>query len=204
MVFKLATERRRAEERDHLAWLFTRLLAGAGRTDNRTSHPGRCRPAVMSERRGVHARTGRLKSRCAGSEGAAFNCESAPVFLRIGCALLPSTTFDNGTAEYDQGQALLTHLELHRQCAAAGGRRACEAELESDAGNTDARYHLGCCAAVEGDYDTALSHWFEIVEHNGAYRNGAAKDAMVSVFHLLGRNHPVVGDYPQRLYRALY
>ena len=86
----------------------------------------------------------------------------------------------------------------------SGGRRACEAELESDAGNTDARYHLGCCAAVEGDYDTALSHWFEIVEHNGAYRNGAAKDAMVSVFHLLGRSHPVVGDYPQRLYRALY
>ena len=32
----LGEKRRRAEERDHLAWLFTRLL-------------------VMSERRGVHA-----------------------------------------------------------------------------------------------------------------------------------------------------
>ena len=111
---------------------------------------------------------------------------------------------EQGTTEYDQGQALLTHLELHRQCSEAGGRQACEAKLESDTENADARYHLGCCAAVEGDYETALSKWFEIVERNGAYGNGAAKDAMVSVFHLLGRNHPVVGDYPQRLYRALY
>jgi putative thioredoxin len=111
---------------------------------------------------------------------------------------------EQGTAEYDQGQALLTHLELHRQCAEAGGRQACETKLESDGEDTDAHFNLGCCAAVEGDYETALREWFEIVERNSSYREGAAKDAMVSVFHLLGRNHPVVGDYPQRLYRTLY
>ena len=109
-----------------------------------------------------------------------------------------------GTPEYDQGQALLTHLEFHRHCEEAGGRQACGERLLSSPDDADARYSLGCCAAVEGDYESALREWFQIVEGNRNFRDGAAKDAMVSVFHLLGRHHPVVGDYPQRLYRALY
>ena len=109
-----------------------------------------------------------------------------------------------GTPEYDQGQALLTHLEFHVHCEEAGGRQACDERLLSGPEDTDARYSLGCCAAVEGDYELALREWFKIIEVDRNFRDGAAKDAMVSVFHVLGRHHPVVGDYPQRLYRALY
>ena len=109
-----------------------------------------------------------------------------------------------GTGEYDQGQALLTHLEFHELCAGAGGRRSCAERLLADADDLEARYHLGCCAAIEGDYGTALEEWFKIVEKNSGFREGAAKDALVSIFHLLGRQHPLVGDYPQRLYRLLY
>lgn len=111
---------------------------------------------------------------------------------------------EEGTTEWEQGKALLTHLEFRGSCEAAGGAAACAARLQGAPEDSEARYLLGCCAAVEGDYDTALRVWFSIIETDRNFRDGAAKDAMVSVFHVLGRQHPSVSDYPQRLYRTLY
>ncbi len=111
---------------------------------------------------------------------------------------------EEGSGEWEQGQALLTHLEFRGHCAAAGGAQACATRLQSDPDDSEARYLVGCCAAVAGDYETALRMWFAIVEADRNFRDGAAKDAMVSVFHLLGRQHPAVDDYPKRLYRTLY
>ena len=111
---------------------------------------------------------------------------------------------EQGTSEYDQGQALLKQLDFHRLCEEAGGRQACAGRLLADASDLEARYRLGCCAAVDGDYATALQEWFQVLQKNGNYGQGAVKEAMASIFHLLGRRHPVVDDYPQRLYRLLY
>jgi putative thioredoxin len=110
---------------------------------------------------------------------------------------------EEGTTEWEQGKALLTHLEFRASCEAAGGRQACADRLAGSP-DSEARYLVGCCAAADGDYDTALREWLTIVETDRGFRDGAAKDALVSVFHLLGRQHPAVGDYPQRLYRTLY
>lgn len=110
---------------------------------------------------------------------------------------------EQGTPAYDQAQALLTHIEFHRICAEAGGRQACAQKRRTDPDNLEARYTLACCAAVEGDYQTALEEWFAIVERQKNFRQGAARDAMVSIFLLLGRHSQIVGDYPQRLYRIL-
>jgi len=109
-----------------------------------------------------------------------------------------------GTPEYDQGKALLTHVDFHRIAAESGGRGVCAEKLLSDSGDLEARYALGCCAAIEGDYETALQEWFTIMETQRDFRQGAAREAMVSVFHLLGRHHPTVGEYPKRLYQLLY
>ena len=111
---------------------------------------------------------------------------------------------EQGTSEWEQGQALLTHLEFLQLCQEAGGRQACTERHLANPEDSETRYLLGCCAAVEGDYDIALKEWFSIIETDQNFRDGAAKDAMVSVFHLLGRQHAAVGDYPQRLYRTLY
>lgn len=111
---------------------------------------------------------------------------------------------EEGTPEWEQGKALLTHLEFRASCDAAGGRSACAERALGSPDDVEAHYLVGCCAAAEGDYDTALREWFTVIEKDRNYAEGAAKDAMVSVFHLLGRQHPAVGDYPQRLYRTLY
>ena len=111
---------------------------------------------------------------------------------------------EQGTPEWEQGQALLHHLEFRSACDGAGGPRACAERLLAAPDDVEARYLAGCCAAAASDYDTALREWFAVVEKDRNFRDGAARDAMVSVFHLLGRQHPAVADWPQRLYRTLY
>ncbi len=111
---------------------------------------------------------------------------------------------EEGTAEWEQGQALLHHLELGAACESAGGPRACAERLLASPDDVEARYLVGCCCATASDYESALREWFAVVEKDRNFKGGAAKDAMVSVFHLLGRQHPAVADYPQRLYRTLY
>lgn len=109
-----------------------------------------------------------------------------------------------GSPFYDRARALLKQVERIEACAAAGGRAACEKRVSGDPDDLDARFDLAVCCAAEGDYAAALREWLAIVERKKTFRDGAARDAMVSIFHLLGQNHEVVGDYPQRLYRALY
>ena len=111
---------------------------------------------------------------------------------------------EQGTSDYDRGQAVLKQIELHRVCEAAGGPDQCAQRCAGDPDDQQSRYQLGCCAAVAGDFEAALREWFAIIERNKDFLDGAVREAMVSVFQLLGRHHPVVGDYPQRLYRLMY
>ena len=110
---------------------------------------------------------------------------------------------ETDTPEHPQAQALLTQIEFAHQCQQAGGRAACAQRVLSQSDDQEARHLLACCAASEGDYETALQEWLHIV---GKRSNGdqAAKDAMVAVFHLLGRDNPLVADYQRKLYQALY
>ena len=109
---------------------------------------------------------------------------------------------ETDTPEYPQAQALLTQIEFAHQCQQAGGRAACAQRVLSQPDDHEARYLLACCAASEDDYETALQEWLQVV---GKKPHGdQAKDAMVAVFHLLGRDNPLVADYQRKLYQALY
>jgi len=106
--------------------------------------------------------------------------------------------------EYQQARSLLAHIEFARICAACGGRGPCAQKMLADPENLEARYSFACCAAAEGDYETALKEWLTVVEKKKDFRDGAARDAMVSIFHLLGRENDLVSDYQRRLYQVLY
>ena len=109
---------------------------------------------------------------------------------------------ETDTPEYPQAQALLTQIEFAHQCQQAGGRAACAQRVLSQPDDQEARYLLACCAASEDDYETALQEWLHVVEKKS--HGDQAKDAMVAVFHLLGRDNPLVADYQRKLYQALY
>ena len=84
----------------------------------------------------------------------------------------------------------------------AGGRAACAQKMLADPADQEARYHFACCAAIENDYETALQEWLQILERKPSHDK--AKDAMVAVFHLLGREDELVTSYQRKLYQALH
>jgi putative thioredoxin len=109
-----------------------------------------------------------------------------------------------GTPEYQQAQALLAQIEFSQKCHAAGGKASCAQQLLSAPDDLEARYQLACCHAAEGQFEEALQEWLRSVEKNPNFQDGAAKDAMVAIFHLLGRNNELVTTYQRRLYQSLY
>jgi len=111
---------------------------------------------------------------------------------------------EEGSPEYQQARALLSQIEFVKVCIECGGRAVCAQKMLADPDDLDARYSFACCAAAEGEYETALKEWLVVIERQSNFRDGAAKDAMVAVFHLLGRENELVGEYQRRLYQALY
>ena len=109
-----------------------------------------------------------------------------------------------GDPGYDQAQAIHKHVELSEICEQAGGRDSCATAAAGSPDDLDSRYRAACCAAAAWDHATALAQWLGIVERDRNFAEGAAKEAMVSVFHLLGRENQMVADYQKKLYRALH
>ena len=111
---------------------------------------------------------------------------------------------EQGTPQYQQAQALLAQIEFAQKCQAAGGKAACAQRALATPDDLESRYQMACCQAAEGQFEEALSAWLSIVERKPDFAEGAAKDAMVAVFHLLGRENELVSSYQRKLYQTLY
>ena len=68
----------------------------------------------------------------------------------------------------------------------------------------DAAYARGMCLAAEGEYEKALRQLLAVLERDKRYRDGAAKDAMVRVFSVVGKRSRLADEYRAKLARLLY
>jgi len=109
-----------------------------------------------------------------------------------------------GTPESAQAQAVLARLAFIDHCREAGGREAVEQRLAADETDIDAWYDLASCLAADGDYPAALDRFLAVVAADKTFRDGAAKDAMVSIFSIIGQRSPLADDYRARLAQVLY
>lgn len=57
---------------------------------------------------------------------------------------------------------------------------------------------------LEENYDAALEQFLAILTQDRRYREDGARKAMLSIFDLLGDDHPLTKDYRKRLTMALY
>jgi putative thioredoxin len=68
----------------------------------------------------------------------------------------------------------------------------------------DLQFAKAARLTLAGDYEGALKLFLDIVQESRQYRDDGARKAMLSIFNLLGSNHPLIQKYQQELTLALY
>lgn len=74
-----------------------------------------------------------------------------------------------------------------------------EATVKEEPSHLAARLELACAAALAQDYEKAAEQLFYILERNRSFQNGAAHQAMLDLFLLMGEDDPRTKEYRQRL-----
>ena len=77
--------------------------------------------------------------------------------------------------------------------------RAGEPDLSSETS-----YRLAAHKVLQEDYETALQMLLELMKKDRQYGDDAARKAMLSLFEMLGTEHPLVGQYRNKLFNLLH
>ncbi len=72
-------------------------------------------------------------------------------------------------------------------------------KIAVDPTDCKARYKLAALHVLQDDYGEAMAEFFEIVQMDPQYRDGAARKALATLFTILGDEHELVIDYRARL-----
>ncbi|MCW6038467.1 tetratricopeptide repeat protein [Spirulina subsalsa FACHB-351] len=129
-------------------------------------------------------------------DSALVTIEAAKFLLQVNqpeAAQKMLNTIDSSDRDYAQQiQSLRLLIEL-TTAAKQGG----ESEL-------DRKFAQAAQNALSGDYEEALQGFLEIVECDRQYRKDGAKKALLSLFSLLGHQHPLTQKYQQELTLLLF
>ncbi len=68
----------------------------------------------------------------------------------------------------------------------------------------DQSFVKGARSALQQDFETALMLFLEVVTRDRHYRNDAARKAMLTIFGVLGDDHPLTRHYRKQLMLSLY
>ena len=110
----------------------------------------------------------------------------------------------------DAGKTILSSIKMSSEYfTMAQSQLALESfyDVCDEEGNPEGlalNYKNAACAAKVGDYDDALRNLMEIIKKDKEFDEGAAKDAMVILFELLGRDDPITKKYQRLLAMYLY
>jgi putative thioredoxin len=100
-------------------------------------------------------------------------------------------TIKESDAEYPIAKAMLAMEQLRHACTSV-----------DTAKGLDRLYAEAACAAISQDFENALEGFLEIIKQNKEYGDGAAREAMLTLFDALGRASPLVQHYQRQL--AMY
>lgn len=105
---------------------------------------------------------------------------------------------------HDEVQSLLETLDFIKVCSASGGIENSITQAESNADDLESHYNLGCCYAANKSYDKALDSFLTVVKRDNHYGDGKARNAMLTLFTILGQDSDLTKKYRDLLARALF
>jgi putative thioredoxin len=103
-----------------------------------------------------------------------------------------------------EARAAIVRLEFAEVAAASPPADELRRVIENEPLDCESRYQLSALLIGQGEYDTALEQLLEILRTDRSFRDDAARKGLLSVFELLGSDHPLVGRYRARMSSLLY
>ena len=92
--------------------------------------------------------------------------------------------------ESSMGKSLIGQLTFADLAAKTVGIEALNERLAKDANDHAARFDLSVCLVAVHDYDGAMEQLFSLLDKNPGYRDGAAREMVVTITNMLSANHP--------------
>lgn len=93
---------------------------------------------------------------------------------------------------FTQAQALKQLIQFKQEATSSG-----DSELEQ-------QYAKACQLTLEENYEAALPLFLDIVGTSRKFKEDGARKAMLTIFNLLGDEHPLTKDYRKKLMLQLY
>jgi putative thioredoxin len=100
-------------------------------------------------------------------------------------------------------QAVRARLQLARLAADPRSRDELERQVAAHPEDCEARFSLAGKLVTEQHYEAAMDNLLEIVRRDRSFRDDGARRELLSVFSLLGSDHPLVRKYRGRLAMAI-
>lgn len=71
--------------------------------------------------------------------------------------------------------------------------------IESTPDDCESRYRLAALSALNDQYPEAMAGFYEILRIDAEYQSGAARQALITLFTILGQEHELVREYRDKL-----
>ncbi len=109
-----------------------------------------------------------------------------------------------GKPERAEAENWIAKASFRQQASLSGGEVEARRKLAANPDDLDARLALAAAMAAKGSYREALEGYLEVVRRDrGPYRN-LARQAMLSLFALLGDDHELTAEYRPQLAVLLF
>lgn len=106
--------------------------------------------------------------------------------------------------ESEMGKSLTGQLTFTDLAAATEGIDVLTAKLAEDAGNQEARFDLAICLVSQHAYDAAMQQLFTVLEQEPDFKEGAAREMIITITNMLAPNeHQQAAGYQRRLANLL-
>lgn len=101
-------------------------------------------------------------------------------------------------------QRAVAHLTFAEAAAGAAAPEELARLIESNPRDCESRYRLGALHVVRGEYEAAMEQFIEVLRSDRSFRDDAGRKALLSVFAVLGSDHPLVGRFRARMSSLLH
>lgn len=104
----------------------------------------------------------------------------------------------------DTGKVLLGQLTFHDLASKTDGKVELKARIKTNENDHDAYFDLAICHVAEHDYEQAMDNLFEIMKRDPEFKEGAAREMIITLTDMLAPNEPEMAKlFRRRLANSL-